>query len=64
VTQIPIDESVARDPKLNQELSPNNRYSNFYQRLTTQWQEELTQSLNDAIERVERLSLDVTKDGQ
>ncbi len=62
VTQIPIDESVARDPTLNQELSPNNRYSNFYQRITTQWQKELTQSLHLAIENLERLNLDVARE--
>lgn len=62
VTKIPVDESVARDPKLNHELSPINRYSNFYRRLTTQWQEQLNRSLSLAIARIERLSIEVTKE--
>lgn len=48
MTQVPIEEAVASDPELNLRLSPINKHSDFYQRISKQWRDIVNQQLEKA----------------
>ncbi len=47
-TLVPVDETVASDPELNQRLSPAEKHSDFYQRLSEQWRSNTRLQLEKA----------------
>lgn len=56
VTQPLVEEFVASEPTLNQQLSPSLKYEHFYQRITDSWNQELNKRFDQAQVQLEQIS--------